>query len=358
MPKAKDREEAYEVVDDDWELPKPVKAETPVSVEAGFITKANALIEEYETFKREMRTADRRMQQHRDRVKRSKEKRSNDDLIYTRLMMMYEGAKRMMCNRVRLLANMNVTLPDFRDGVASLPDTIMTEGPFNAVPSGDAAEEKRIAHKKEQRRALNLSDEADDLTPQDTGDLDEALDEEQGRSFSNTLEQIVQRKMQERSQARASSMLTETVIGNRPILMGLDFGEAETAMLSRYAAGDLEIIRTALQAGRNTVTHDNPNEVTMGGIRIVTNPALPEGVIAGMREVTGGVPPSPASNEPESASILRGEGLRPTVSGRVASANPALSNTPKAGAEKKSANSMNKPIRTSPPFTSDEDEDY
>lgn len=349
MPKAKDREEAYEVVDDDWELPKPV------SVEASFITKANALIEEYETFKREMRTADRRMQQHRDRVKRSKEKRSNDDLVYSRLMMMYEGAKRMMCNRVRLLANMGVTLPDFRDGVASLPDTIMTEGPFDTVPCGDAAEEKRIAHKKEQRRALNLSDEADDLTPQDTSDLDEALDEEPGLSqkqVSSALDRLIEQKRQRYASGGVAGP-------PRPILMGLDLATVEQNVLSRYAAGDLDIVNAALGVGRNTMTPNNPNETTVGGIRIVTNPALPESVIAAMREVTGGVSPSPASNEPESASILRAAGMHhSTVSGRVASTSPDLHNLPKAGAEKKSAKSRNKPIRTSPPFTSDEDEDF
>lgn len=353
MPKAKDREEAYEVVEHKWEPPKPVKAETPVSVEAGFITKANALIEEYETFKREMRTADRRMQQHRDRVKRSKEKRSNDDLIYTRLMMMYEGAKRMMCNRVRLLANMNVTLPDFRDGVASLPDTIMTEGPFDTVPSGDAAEEKRIAHKKEQRRVLNLSDEADDLIPQDTSDLDEVLEEGPGLGHMQDLG-VLDRLVEQNGLDRARSLTT--VERPRPTLMELDLATVEQNILSRYVAGDLEISRAAIRAERNTVAPDNPNETTMGGIRIIANPAVPERtIIAAMHGVTGGVP---VSDEPESASLLRSVGLKPTVSGRIVGTEPELQTLPKSGAEKKSTKSRKEVTRTLPPFTSDEDEDY
>lgn len=311
MPKARDVQEAVDVPDDDWELPKAGRPSVPASVEASFVTKANALIEEYEMFKREMRTADRRMQQHRDRVNRSKEKRSNDDLVYNRLMMMYEGAKRMMCNRVRLLANMNVILPDFRDGVASLPDTIMTEGPFDTVPSGDAAEEKRIAHKKEQRRALNLSDEADDLTPQDTSDLDEALDEGPGLSqkqASSALDRLIEQKRQRYASGG--------VLGTPPPrLMGLDLATIEQNVLSRYAAGDLDVVNVAIGAGRNSVAPDNPNETTVGGIRIVTHPALPEGVMEAMREAAGM--------------------HHSTVSGRIASTGPNPQTLPKAGAEKK-----------------------
>lgn len=350
MPKAKDvavddNDGMYEVE----EYAPPVKTGP---VDASFVTKANALIEEYEMFKREMRTADRRMQQHRSRPRPKDDtasRREHSALIYTRLMMMYEGAKRMMCNRVRLLASMGVALPEFKDGVASLPDTIMTEGPFDTVPSGDAAEEKRIAHKKEQRRALNLSDEADDLTPQDTGDLDEALDERQGHTHdaSDSLERTIERKIQERSQARASSMLTETVIANRPTLMGLDLAQAED-----------RVRRNSLMPREEQRTPDNPDETTVGGIRIVTVPGMFDSRVAAMREITGGVPPAPAPSEPDSYAILRAAGLRPTVTERAASANPALSNIPKVRAEKKSAKSRKIPIRTFPVFTSDEDEDY
>lgn len=167
MPKApKATDEGYEVVDD------PVvtkKVAGPVTAE--YITKANALLEEYSLFKREMDTAAKRLLQWDTKNRHKREY----ELIRVRLLMTYEGAKRMMCNRVRLLCDMNVQHPDFKDGVASLPDTVMTEGPNNIVPSGDTAAERREARRKQQRRTIDLSDETEEEAPvmgMDLGDKD------------------------------------------------------------------------------------------------------------------------------------------------------------------------------------------
>lgn len=230
MPRApKATREGYEVEDEPLVIHN---AAGPVT--ADYITKANALIEEYQLFKREMDTATKRLVQW-DTKNRNK---PGYDLIRMRLLMTYEGAKRMMCNRVRLLCNMNVQLPDFKDGVASLPDTMMTEGPSNIVPSGDSAAEQREARRKQQRRTIDLSDEAED----------EALGVSVGADFGGkdytTIAGYILRK---------DPMMNEDTIPLVRTVSGRIPNEPESAPLMRAAGlreGDLPIVAARVGAGR------------------------------------------------------------------------------------------------------------
>jgi len=294
------------------------------AVDASFITRANALLEEYESFKREMRVADRRMQQHRDRARKAKESRPHDEPIYMRILMMYEGAKRMMCNRVRLLVSMGVAVPGFPEGVTSLPDTIMTEGPFDITPSGDAAEEKRSESKRAKRRVLNLSEEGEGLTPQEVTSLDEMLDDDvspanparapkmldpEAFDIGNFLQsRIIPSRPPNITLPQSASIDTpldrQVIRSLADVVAGLDFSSAEDGM-SRYMAMAMPLRNRA-----EPVVTDPPE---MGGIRIVTVPGMPDGDV-----------------EVVSSAI-----------GRMASENPMASNTPKKAQIKNSVEMRN-----------------